>query len=246
MWLYWSSRAISHPACTIPIIHQLVSSLQQKHPQLLYTILMVPLILLTIGGLIASFVIWLQFRHDHYDEKRIIDLILLTFVGVVVGSQLGAIWQHVDALRDAVPATWHVDPLELNLHGALLVPLVAVFVFVKKVDWPILKTYDRLALGLLIGGLFFSLSIAGFEGTIIVYPMLLAGQVAVPIWVTSLLCLASIGIWWSVLRTRGIAGEVLCLALLCIPRELFLLTGVVGWLIIRYRQLWRNKRRKNN
>lgn len=207
---------------------------------------MVLLFLLLVGAMIASFVVWLQFRHDHYDEKRIVDVILLTFVSVVLGAQFGAIGEYVNTMRDVVQTSLYSNPLELSLHGALLLPLVAIFFFVRRVDWPILKTYDRVVLGLLIGGLFFSLSVAGLGNKIALYPIILAGQIAVPIWVISLLCLAGIGIWWALLRKRGIPGEVLFLACLCVPRELFLLTGVVGWLIIRYRQLWRNKRRKNN
>ncbi len=207
---------------------------------------MVLLFLLLVGAMIASFVVWLQFRHDHYDEKRIVDVILLTFVSVVLGAQFGAIGEYVNTMRDVVQTSLYSNPLELSLHGGLLLPLVAIFFFVRRVDWPILKTYDRVVLGLLIGGLFFSLSVAGLGNKIALYPIILAGQIAVPIWVISLLCLAGIGIWWALLRKRGIPGEVLFLACLCVPRELFLLTGVVGWLIIRYRQLWRNKRRKNN
>jgi hypothetical protein len=204
------------------------------------------LLLLIIGSSIAAFVVWLQFRHDHYDERRIIDIILLAIVSSVIGTQLGWVWQNNATIQDALPHTWVLNSTEISLYAGLLFPIIAVFLFARHVDWPYLVTYDRLALGGLIGGLFFTLSLAGFSNSFALYPLAVQPPIFVPLWVLSLLHLAGVGIWWSLLRKRGIPGELFFLALVSVPRELFLLTGVGGWLIIRYRNLWQNKRQKNN
>ena len=192
-------------------------------------------IIIIFGVFVAMYVVWMLFRIEEYDETRIIDLIIITGISAIVGGRGVWVWQHWDEVSHTFGEITSLSLAEISLFGLVVVPLITVTLFLRKIDWPYWISLDRISVGGLFLAMFASLGLGYENVNISVYPSLLTGQeVFISAWWLFLIYAAFIGVWFVIIRRISYPGYVVGLFLIGMLRFSLLLTGLLSLLIIRY------------
>ncbi|MCA9397838.1 prolipoprotein diacylglyceryl transferase [candidate division WWE3 bacterium] len=204
-------------------------------------------VIISFGILVSMYVTWMLFRIEEFSEEQIIDLIIITIVSALLGGRVVWLWEHWGEIDHSIASFLHISLDGFSLIGLVVVPLVTVSLFLRKIDWPYWVSLDRLSVGALFTSLFVSLGL-GYENKLSdVYPVLLgSNELTISAWWLFLLFASFIAIWFFLIRRVNHPGYVMGLFLIGTLRVSLLLTGLVAWLIIRYSYLWQKKIKKNN
>ncbi|OIJ15653.1 prolipoprotein diacylglyceryl transferase [Anaerobacillus arseniciselenatis] len=100
-------------------------------------------LMIAIGVLVGLYFFLKEAKKRGYDEKQLIDAVLLSFIGGVVGARIVYILVYN-------PSYYFSNPIEvffihkggLSIHGGLIGGLIVALLYLRKNKLPVLKTLD--------------------------------------------------------------------------------------------------------
>lgn len=109
-------------------------------------------LLLGIGFIYSTFLVWRQARAWELNEEKILDLTLLTFFGGLIGSRLYFIVEHLDFFDSLSKMVLITKYPGYSFWGAFLGGWLALYLFVRRFKMDFWIVADIAAIGFL-GGL---------------------------------------------------------------------------------------------
>lgn len=107
--------------------------------------------ILVLSFLVAGFVVWRLFRLEQYDEQRIIDLLVVSLLGSVIGARVLWVALHWNSSNWSIGSLILPNSLqELSSLGAFLGVIATVVIFARVFRWPYLDTLYKIAWGALV------------------------------------------------------------------------------------------------
>lgn len=107
---------------------------------------------LSLGFLAGAFLVWRLSRAWDFDEEKILDLVLLSFFGGLLGGRIYFVATNFDSFGvDAYKILFFTKYPGLSLWGGFLGGFLTLYIFSKKLKVEFLKVADIIAVGFLSG-----------------------------------------------------------------------------------------------
>lgn len=190
--------------------------------------------ILTIGVVVASYVVWRAFRREQFDEQRTIDILLITIVFALGGARLGNYIQGINFYTVFIETLYRMVVDDIIILCTVIVSLLCVSLFLWYIKWPVWESINFLSFGAVVFEWFYVLNIALTREIIALYPQL-RSYFTIELHAPFVLILFT-GILFVIYRFRHTlirTQNMFWIFLLTLPSFTFLLTGSAGWLIMK-------------